>query len=135
MAENKILLFKDTHIKWGAKTFDDGIDFTEVFKNKLAGKIAEKADKFVAEKTLNGLNNIVSPYISDEYKDEIHLALDDVIDGDKDYEVAINQAEAIILQLTAKINIQSKLLNNLFDALISMVLAALEIALEVKNAQ
>ena len=128
MAENTILLFNDDHIKWGYKTLDDAFDFKEIIKNKLVGAIVEGVDGPAWRISLNTLNKAVSPYIPDEYKDEVHAALDDVIDGDDDYTEAIANAFEILEQLKDKINAPEWVLSTL-DAVIALMEAGLNVLL------
>jgi hypothetical protein len=54
--------------------------------------------------SLNGINNLVSEHIPDEYKDEFQVALDDVLDYDKDFTVAADQFFDVANQLIEKLN-------------------------------
>ena len=124
MAENTILLFTDEHVKKGAKALDDAFDFKEIIKNKVAGALVEGVDGIAWKVSLNTLNRAVSPYVPDEYKDEVHAALDDVFDGDSDYTVAISNAFDILEQLKDRIKAPEWVLSTL-SAVIALVEAGL----------
>jgi hypothetical protein len=103
MSKNVLQLMTEKQIDLGAKFLDDLVDFTKVIKNKLIGAGVEAFDRKTFKISLNGLNDLVSPYIPDEFKDEFQVALDDVLDGDKDFTVASDQFFSIAAQLTQKL--------------------------------
>lgn len=124
MSENTILLLTDDHIDWFAQKFDDKFDFTKIIKNKFVGNIAEALDKKAAKISLNFFNVRVSPYIPDEYKDEVHAALNDVTDDDGKYDDALTNALDILDQLKDKLKV-ADWIKSLIDSLIDMLKAVL----------
>jgi di/tripeptidase len=97
MSETLVPFLLPAHIEWAARKFDDAIDFKELVKNKLAGALLEGADYGAALITLKLLNAKVSQLeVLDPYKEELHVALNDVIDGDGKYTVAIDSALDIL---------------------------------------
>lgn len=121
---NEKLLLTDDLIDQLAKKLDDAFDLKELIKNKVIGVAAEALDGKAAKMALNFSNIRVSQYIPDEYKDEFQLALVDVLDGDKDYTVAINNAIDIIDQLKDKLNV-SDFVKSMIDSFLEMVKAAI----------
>ena len=98
MDENKLLLITDEQIELGAKALDDLVDW-KFIKNAILQKGAEAFDGKAFKMALGGLNNMVSPYVPDEYKDEFQIAVNDVFDGDKDYTDTAEQFFLIADQL------------------------------------
>lgn len=129
---NTIDLLLERHIKWGASEFDEAFDFKEIIKNKVAGIAVETFDGKAAEIALNFGNKRVSQYIQDEYKDEIHTALDDIMDEDNDYTVAVNNAIEIIDQLKDKLEMKP-FIKSITDSLLEMMKAAILIYLDRNN--
>lgn len=121
---NTILLLTDEHIAWGVETLDELLPFKEWIKNPVVGAAVEGIDGPVLKLTLKGINSKVSPFVPDEYKDEIHAALDDVIDGDDNYAEAIENALDILDDLKDKLDAAPWVLS-LIDALIDIVKAVL----------
>ena len=109
MSDNTILLITDEQIDWLAKFADDAMPIDEWVKRPILGKILEAGDGPIIRAVLNGVNNLASPHIPDGLKDNFQVALDDVIDGDKDYSEAIDQIDVIggeildMTQLSAKV--------------------------------
>ena len=122
---NTIMLFLDNHIKWGSGLIDDSIDFKELIKNPFFGVGAEMLDGPLSKVLLGGFNKKVSPYVPDEFKDEIHAVLDDVIDGDDNYQAAISNAIDILDQLKDKIPNLHPLLKTVLDSIIDLMKIAL----------
>ncbi len=127
--ENTIDLLKKEHVKWLGNEFDEAFDFKEIIKNKVAGIAVESFDGKAAEIALNFSNNRVSKYIPDEYKDEIHLALDDIINGDNDYTIAVTNFIDIIEQLKDKLKMKPYI-KSITDSLLEMIKAAVLIFLD-----
>ena len=117
---NVVPLFKPTHIEWAAQRVDDEVDFKELIKNKVVGAIAEGLDKKAVEITLLALNAKVSQYVPDDYKDNIHSALDDVIDGDGDYTEAVNEALDLLGEILDDVNVNDTV-NTILSALIELL--------------
>lgn len=132
MEENTLLLLRDKDIDWGAQALDDAFAWKEIVKNPVWGAILEGADKPAGKISLNFLNKRVSPFIPDEYKDEVHIALDDVQDGDENYEEAISQAFVILSDLTDKFNV-SDFVAGMIDALIGLLKSILIVWAEKKS--
>jgi hypothetical protein len=103
MAENLLPLIVDKQIDKGATLLDNLVDFTKVFKNKILGSGAELLDGKAFKLALSGINNLVSKYIPDEFKDEFQVAFDDVLDGDKDFTKAADQFFIVANQLISKL--------------------------------
>lgn len=103
MAENVLPLITDKQIDKGATLLDNLADFTKVFKNKIIGAGAELLDGKAFKLALSGINNLVSKYIPDEFKDEFQVAFDDVLDGDKDFTTAADQFFIVADQLIDKL--------------------------------
>lgn len=129
---NSLPIFLESHIEWGSVLLDNVVDCKALFKNRpLLGAGAEALDGKMFKMTLNAINENVSPYVPDEYKDEIHAAMNDVIDGDRDYEVAIDNAMDVLSQLKDKLNVPSWV-KKMINGLIELVESALEVYLEKK---
>lgn len=129
MPENTILLLQPAHIKWGVEKLDELLNFKEWIKNPLVAGAAEMIDGSALDLSLNGINKKVSPLIPDEYKDEIHAALDDVIDSDEDYEDAVSAAIDVLDELKDKLK-ASPFVLKLIDALLDVIEAVLLSLLE-----
>lgn len=127
--ENTIDLLLKEHVKWLANEFDEAFDFKEIIKNKVAGIAVESFDGKAAEIALNFGNNRVSQYIPDEYKDEIHAALADIMNGDNNYSLAVSNAIDIIDQLKDKLTMQP-FVKSITDSLLEMIKAAVLIYLD-----
>ncbi len=100
---NTLMLFTDAHISWAAKKGDDALPFDEWIKNKLIGGAVELGDGPAIKLILNGVNKLASPKVPDTLKDNLHIALDDCIDGDHNYLEAIDQIDQVgkeILDIT-----------------------------------
>lgn len=130
--ENTILLLKENHIDFFAENLDDAFDFKEIIKNKVAGALVEAFDEKGAKITLNFSNVRVSQYIPDEYKDEIHAILDDIVDDDGDYKESVEIAINLLNQLSEKIEMKP-LVKSILQSLLSLIEAALIMALENKG--
>jgi hypothetical protein len=104
MSENVLQLLTDDQISKGAKKLDELIDFTKLIKNKMIGAGAELLDGKAFKIALSGINSYVSKYVPDEFKDEFQLAVDDVLDGDKDFTVAAEQFFSVSTQLIEKLS-------------------------------
>lgn len=94
--DNELLTLTDEQIKTIAKAIDKGFDAEEVFKSAILGKVAEAADGPFIKMAITQTNKLASPYIPDEWKDEIQAAVDDCFDGDKDYTTAVEKVFDII---------------------------------------
>lgn len=130
---NTLPLFRDSDLEWGATTLDEILDFKSIFKNALVGTAAEALDYKVFKMTLTGLNNKVSEFIPDEYKDELYLAMDDVTRGDRPgYVDALGHAIDVIDQLKDKLNV-SPFVKNLLDALLELVKAGIGFLINKKS--
>jgi len=103
MSENVLLLVTENQIDQGAELLDDLVDFTKVIGNKMLGAGAELLDRRAFKMSLNGINSLVSSHVPDEFKDEFQIALDDVLDGDKDYTEAAKQFFSVSSQLIEKL--------------------------------
>jgi len=103
MKENVLPLITDKQIDKGAGLLDNLVDFTKVFKNKVIGAGAELLDGKAFKLALSGINNLVSSHIPDEFKDEFQAAIDDVLDGDKDFTEASDQFFTVAGQLIEKL--------------------------------
>lgn len=121
---NELLLLTEAQINWAAKSFDERFDFTEIIKNKIVGMAAEAIDTKVPKWMLGILNAKVSPFVPDEIKDELQAALDDVIDGDKDFTVAVENAIEVIDQLKEKLNVEAWI-KALIDTILDLLKAIL----------
>ena len=130
--ENEILLLKKTHIDWISEKLDDAFDFKEIIKNKIVGSIVESLDKRGAKIALDFSNIRVSQYIPDEYKDEIHKILDDIIDEDGFYTDSVNEAIALLNQLSDKIEIKP-FIKSIIESLLELIKASLLILIEKKD--
>jgi non-homologous end joining protein Ku len=130
--ENTLLLLQENHIEWGATKADEMLDFKEIIKNVFVGTAAEALDYRVFKMVLAAINTKVSPFIPDEYKDEVWLALDDVIDGDSDYKDAITEAIEVLSQLKDKLTLP-EWVNKLLDTLLDLMKASLEFLLKQKT--
>ena len=130
--ENTIELLKKEHIDWLANKFDEAFDFQEIISNKFIGTAIEAVDKKGASITLGFGNKRASIYIPDEYKDEIHLALDDIMDEDDNYSIAISNGIEILDQLKDKLTV-SPFIKAIINSLLEMVKAAILIYLENKE--
>lgn len=104
MSKNNVLLcFTDEDEKWISQKADDAFDFKEIFSDKpLLGAISEKADGPVSHLAIHYVNKVASPFIPDEYKDEIQGAMADIRDGDKDYTLASENMFSILEQVENK---------------------------------
>ena len=117
---NELLLFKDEHIDWAANKFGDAIDWKELLKNKVLGTAAEAVEVPAAKLVLKGLNAKVSPFIPDEYKDEIWEVLDDVVDDDGDYTNAVNAALDILDEVLDNVELNPTV-KTILEALIALL--------------
>lgn len=126
MAEKPKNLLTEEQISKIAKLADDQYDFKKM-KNKFVGSIIEAVDDDAARITLRFFNNRVSGFIPDEYKDEIQVAIDDVLDGDADYSQAIVSVVDIAQSLQYKMDAPPfvKSLTSSFILLIESALLAL----------
>ena len=125
---NEILLLNENHVKWLADKFDEAFEFDKMLKNKFVGKIIEGVDNKAAQITLNFGNKRCSQYIPDEYKDELHLALNDVMDGDNDYTVAVENVIKVIDELKDKLNV-SDFVKALIDSTLELIKAGVLVLL------
>jgi len=101
--ENTLPLITEDQITLGSKKLDELFDFTKIIKNKIVGAGVEIFDGKAFKITLGALNDFVSKFIPDEFKDEFQVALDDVMDGDNDFTVASDQFFDISTQLISKL--------------------------------
>lgn len=105
MEENKLLLITEEQVEKSAIELDNLVDW-DFIKNGVIKKGAEAFDGKAFKLALSGINNSVSAHIPDEYKDEFQLALNDVLDGDKDYTETAEQfflvAESLVEKLAEK---------------------------------
>lgn len=106
--KNTLPLITDEQITLGSKKLDELFDFTKIIKNKIVGAGAEIFDGKAFKITLGALNDFISKFIPDEFKDEFQTALDDVMDGDNDFTVAADQffevSDQLISKLDGKVN-------------------------------
>jgi hypothetical protein len=94
--DNELLTLTDEQIKIIAKAIDKGFDAEKVFKSTIMGKVGEALDGPLIKTAITQTNKLASPYIPDEWKDEIQAAVDDCFDGDKDYTTSVEKVFAII---------------------------------------
>lgn len=121
--ENEILVLKKSHVKGFAELIDEAYDFKKM-NNKVVGAAIEAFDGKGAEIALNFGNKRISALIPDEYKDELHTAFDDVLDGDNDYTEAIENAIEIVDQLKDKLEVKPWVKATI-DSLLELVKVAL----------
>jgi hypothetical protein len=101
--QNTLMLLTDKQVNDTAKLLDDVVDFVKIIKNKALGAGAELLDGKAFKLAINGINNLVSPHVPDEFKDEFQIALDDILDNDKDFTVAADQFFAVANQLVDRL--------------------------------
>jgi hypothetical protein len=129
--ENELRLLTETQIDWLAKYLDDAFDFNEIIKNKIAGIAVEALDSKLFKISLNFADAKASPFIPDEYKDELSLAIDDVMDGDHDFKVAVDNAIKVIDELKEKLDVKPWV-KNIIDSSLELIKAAINAYLEFK---
>lgn len=129
---NEKLLLTDNLIDSLSSKIDEAFNMKEIIKNPIIGAAAEALDGKISKMVLNFSNVRVSQYIPDEYKDEIQLALTDVLDGDNDYSVAISNAIEVIDQLKDKLKV-SDFVKSMIDSFLEIIKAALLVILDKKE--
>lgn len=132
--ENVLLVLNENHVKGFANLIDEAFDFKELIPNRVIGGAVEAFDNKGAQIALNFGNKRASVYIPDDIKDELHAAFDDVLDGDGDYKIAIDNALSIIDQLADKLDVKDWVQASI-DGLIDLIRLALHFLLEKKQNQ
>lgn len=111
-------LLLERHIKGIAKIGDEALDCKELIKKPaILGIIAEGLDYKAFSLILVLINDKVSKYVPDRYKDEIHSIIDDVIDKDGNYEQAAVAIGSIIDQIMIDVNAPEWIIDLLKSAL------------------
>jgi len=122
---NDVLMFlKESHIKWGIDTIDDFTHF---------GMIGEAVERPVLSIAFNQLNKFVSPKVPDDFKTEIHEALDKVVEGN--YPAAVDEAFDVVQLAVEKIKKLDPVVREIAEALLKVIEAALVGLIEKKKAE
>ena len=115
MANTELLLL-DAHIEWAANEIDE-------FVIKSDNAFVEAIDGPAAKLVLGQLNKYVSPYVADEFKPQIHVALDKVVAAE--YPEAISEALTLINDIVEASQNVSPVAKEIVTAVLELIKAAL----------